>query len=462
MAGLADTIYLNSPVKVQQLIVAGYGWWWYRRRFSSNFHRLVKELKTRERWTQEQFRQYQEQRLEILLKAAADSSYYREVFSQSGINESMPAWEKFSLLPMLSKQTLRTRARDLLTKIPPPKGTSIFKSSGTTGTPTEIYYSPEMHAFELAVPEARNLNWAGVNHRDRRVMFGARKVCHFDQSHPPFWRFSPAEDLAYASIYHLSPQNLPSYIEFLNRFNPSVVMGYPNALKVVAKYALENGLPLSPAKAVFTTSETVTDQLRETIESAWQCKIFDRYGAVECCLFASQCEHGRYHVSPDVGIIEIIDDNGAPCPSGVIGEVVCTGLHNALQPLIRYRIGDAARWAVDQSCPCGRQMPILESIEGRIEDMCITPDGRRILRFDTAFKGVATIKEAQVVQEALDRFAVLVVPAEGYCEADGERIRQNMRLHVGDVKTEIRLVDSIPRTSSGKFKAVVSKVNRHE
>lgn len=460
MSGLADTIYLNSPVKVQQMIVAGYGWWWYKRRFSAAFHTLVNELKSREHLTAGQFREYQEQRLRLLLTKAAKSKYYDEVFSQQGItiSDTLSVWETFPRLPFLSKQTLRTRAHDLLTETPPPKGTSVFKSSGTTGTPTEIYYSPEMHAFELAVPEARNLSWAGVNYRDRRVMFGARKVCRFDQQQPPFWRFSPAEDLAYASIYHLSPRNLPSYIKFLHEFKPSVIMGYPNALNIIARYSADNKMPLPKARAVFTTSETVTEHLREAIETAWQCRIFDRYGAVECCMFASQCELGRYHVSPDVGIIEIIDENGNPCPPGVIGEIVCTGLHNSLQPLIRYRIGDAARWAIDQTCPCGRQMPILESIEGRIEDMCVTPDGRQILRFDTAFKGVATIKEAQVVQEEPDRFVVLVVPAEDYSEADSERIRQNMRLHIGDVKSEVQLVTSIPRTSSGKFKAVVSKL----
>lgn len=460
MAGLTDTIYLNSPVKVQQLIVASYGWWWYKRRFSAAFHQLVAEFKAREFWTAGQFNQYQEQKLGHLLKAAANSPYYREVFPKSGITTDLPLSETLARCGFLSKQTLRTRAKDLLTQTPIPKGSTIFKSSGTTGTPTEIYYTPEMHAFELAVPEARNLNWAGITYKDRRVMFGARKVCRFDQSQSPFWRFSPAEDLAYASIYHLSPKNLPSYVRFLRDFQPSIVMGYPNALNIIARYSLDNNIPLPPAKAVFTTSETVTEQLRQAIETAWSCNIYDRYGAVECCMFASQCEHGRYHVSPDVGIIEIVDEHGNQCPPGVVGEVVCTGLHNTLQPLIRYRIGDAARWAVNQVCPCGRQMPILESIEGRIEDMCATPDGRQILRFDTAFKGVSSIKEAQVVQEEPDRFVILLVPAEGYSEEDTTRIKSNMRLHIGDVTTEIQLVTSIPRTAAGKFKAVVNNLKR--
>ena len=99
----------------------------------------------------------------------------------------------------LIEGTAPLSAKDLLTGAPT-SDTQVFKSSGTTGTPTEIYYSREFHAVETASIEARNLNWAGVSYRDRRVMFGARKVCRFDQRRPPFWRFSPAENLAYASV----------------------------------------------------------------------------------------------------------------------------------------------------------------------------------------------------------------------------------------------------------------------
>ena len=290
-------------------------------------------------------------------------------------------------------------------------------------------------------------------------MFGVRKVCHFDQDQPPFWRFSPAENMAYASIYHLSPRFLPCYVEFLRSYSPGVVMGYPSALNTIASYALEkNDLP-APAKGVFTTSETVTDDIRERIEAAFRCRIYDRYCAVEMCLFASQCEYGRYHVSPDVGIIEIVDSQGKELPPGEMGEVICTGLQNMLQPLIRYRIGDVARWAVDQECRCGRQMPILESIEGRFEDICYTPDGREMLRFDTVFKGVKNIREAQVVQERIDLFTICVVPTDGFNSHDIERIKNNMLLHVGNVHTDIKPVATIPRTPSGKYRAVVCNLS---
>ena len=459
MTEFSERLYSSSPIWLQQTAVALWGWRWYRRRYNSHFHRLLAEFQSRDRWSAEQFRSYQGTQLARLLDVARGAPYYREAFQACGVRPGDPPFEALRKLPLLAKETLRTRPRELLTQNPPPRDVMVFKSSGTTGTPTEIYYPPDFHALELALPAVRNLGWAGIDYRARRVMFGVRKVCRFDQARPPFWRYSPAENMAYASIYHLAPRFLPAYLAFLREYRPAVIMGYPNSLYTLAHFALDSGDLPAPAQGIFTTSETVSDEIRKALEAAWQCKVYDRYGAVEGCLFASQCELGRYHVSPEPGIVEILDRDGKPCAPGEIGEVVCTGLQNFLQPLIRYRIGDAARWAVEDTCACGRSMPVLESIEGRYEDICMTQDGREVLRFDTVFKGVDAIKEAQVVQESLDRFSIFVVPAEGFGEAVTKTIQHNMRIHVGEVETTVQPVPSIARTASGKFRAVICKLS---
>jgi len=447
---------------MQQAMVAAYGLWWRQRRLGGGFDRLAREYHARERWSGAQFEAYQRDCLIRLLQHARGSPYYREVLAHLDLDENRSPAELLLDIPLLSKEVLRKQPRRLLTASKPPRGTVVFKSSGTTGTPTEIYYTPEFHALELAVPEARNLGWAGVSSRERRVMFGVRKVCRFDQDRPPFWRFSPAEDMAYASIYHLSPRYLPDYLKFLREYRPAMIMGYPSAIDTVARFALEHDDLPAPARGVFTTSETVIAAQRQAIEAAWQCKVYDRYGAVEGCLFASQCEFGRYHVSPEVGIIEILDPHGRPCPPGVLGEVICTGLQNTLQPLIRYRIGDAARWAVEQDCPCGRHMPVLEAIEGRFEDLCLTPDGRQMLRFDTVFKGVTNIREAQVVQKAVDRFVIYVVPTDGFDQSDVDQITHNFSQHAGELALEIVPTSEIPRGPSGKFRAVICEIPEAE
>jgi phenylacetate-CoA ligase len=268
--------------------------------------------------------------------------------------------------------------------------------------------------------------------------------------------------MAYASIYHLSPQFLPEYLKFLRQYRPAMIMGYPSALYTIARYALDHDDLPAAAQAVFTTSETVTDTYRGMIEAAWQCRIYDRYAAVEGCMFASQCEYGRYHVSPEAGIIEILDAQGAPCPAGVLGEVVCTGLGNTLQPLIRYRIGDVARWAVDQTCSCGRQMPVIEAVEGRVEDLCYTLDGREMLRFDTVFKGVVNILEAQVIQKRIDLFIIKVVPTQQFNARDIETLKHNFSLHAGEMPVVVQVVDEIPRSQSGKFRAVICELSKDE
>jgi phenylacetate-CoA ligase len=449
---------MSSPVWVQSALVAAYGWWWYRRRFGVQFRRRVDELREHEHWTRDQFQTYQDTRLGHILSVASRSPYYRRLFMEAGITPSMPPREALARLPLLSKEELRTREKELLTG-PPPKGTVTFKSSGTTGTPTEIHYTREFHELEAATLEARNLNWAGATYRDRRVMFGARKICRFQQERPPFWRFSPAENMAYASLYHLSPAFLPAYLEFLRAFRPSVVMGFPSALYAVAEYALQHGDLPERAHAVFTSGERLDGPMRAAIENAWRCQVYDRYGAVEGCVSASQCTHGRYHVNPEVGILEILDVRGRNVGHGIEGEIVCTGLHNELQPLIRYRIGDRARWAVDQSCPCGRMSPILEGIDGRLEDVCYAPDGRPIVRFDPVFKGVGTIRQAQVIQERLDLFSVSIVPAKDFDTQDIDQIKRNMRLHVGDVRVDVRCVPAIALTDGGKFRAVMCRLS---
>jgi len=462
VAGMLERMYMKSPIWLQQLAVTAWGIGWYRRRLGSTFRRLVHEFREREYYRADQFHQYQESQLGRVVDAAWHSPYYCQVFGESGIRRDMQPWQVLERAPLLTKSTLRIRPRDLLSGKRLPRGTKVLKSSGTTGTPVEIFTTREFHAVDLANCEVRNLNVGGASFYDRRVTFGARKVCPFEQNRPSFWRYSRLENMAYASIYHLSPHFIPAYLEFLRSYRPSFVLGFPSAIYTVAQYALEHDDLPAPVRCVSTNSETLSEEAREAIEAAFQCRVFDAYGLSEGCAYIGQCEHGRYHVSPDRGIVEILDPDGRPCPAGVLGELVCTGLHNTLQPLIRYRTGDAGRWAIDQQCPCGRNMPIMESVEGRAEDVCLTPDGRPVSRFTHVFKGMKNVRESQVVQEKPDLFVVYVVPTREFGDRDVKFIKTNMRLHVGAVETQVKEVHEIPRSSSGKVSATVCKLSPEE
>ena len=107
---------------------------------------------------------------------------------------------------------------------------------------------------------------------------------------------------------------------------------------------------------------------------------------------------------------------------------MATGLLNPDMPLVRYDVGDrGARAPSGAACACGRLLPRLLAIEGRSDDVVVTPEGRRVGRLDPVFKADLAIREAQIVQETRDRVRVLIVPAAGYGEDDARTVRQGLR-----------------------------------
>ena len=140
-------------------------------------------------------------------------------------------------------------------------------------------------------------------------------------------------------------------------------------------------------KAVVTSSEKLTPAMRQVFADVYGCKTFDGWGSVESCGLVTECEWGSLHVSEDAGIIEILDDELKPVSAGEQGAVYCTGLLNYDQPLIRYKIGDTMIPS-DRVCGCGRQMPVIQEIMGRIEDEIVGKDGRKMVRFHSVFNGL--------------------------------------------------------------------------
>jgi glycosyltransferase involved in cell wall biosynthesis len=213
-------------------------------------------------------------------------------------------------------------------------------------------------------------------------------------------------------------------------------------------------------RVAIANAEPIYAYQREEIGAAFQCPVRETYGMAEMVAAASECAEGSLHGWPDVGVAEVLHDEAdEPVGPGESGRLVATGLVNRAMPLIRYGVGDRARFAPDsRRCACGRGLPILEQIEGRSDDVVITPDGRRVGRFDPVFKADFPIREAQIVQEAPDRLVVRVVPAPGYLPEHAEDLRHRVRMRVGDsVAVTVESVDRIPRTRAGKFRAVVRR-----
>ena len=334
-----------------------------------------------------------------------------------------------------------------------------IQTSGTTGTPLEILLTKETHQKWYAAYETRCRLWAGVNHKMSRAMIGGRLVVPKANSKPPFWRYNFIEKQLYMSAFHISPANAPYYVESLNHYRPDYLVGYAYSHYSLARMILEQKLKVHQPKAVLTSSEKMTTAMRETIEKAYRCKVFDAYSGVEVCCLASECEHHQMHISSDVGIVELINNNGNPASLGQPGEIVATGLLNFEQPLIRYRTGDYAVLS-NESCLCGRQMPILKELVGRIEDAVVTRDGREMVRFHGIFVGLSHLKEGQVIQESIEHIRLRLVVEPGFGEKEKKIIEERFKVRLGTIKITYELVNEIEKTERGKFRAVISRVSR--
>ena len=455
-------IYNSLPVSLQNAAISTYGLVWKHRRFGGIFEQEYTACKTRETYTVHQWHDFQTVRLrQLLLHAYTHVPYYNTIFTKAGLHAD--ELKKFELdrlhrIPFLDKNTLRTEGIGSMLSVNPEKGGMFISSSGTTGTPVKIRYSYAMHQRLFALYESRVRNWAGVNRNMKRASIGGRRIITKAHAQPPYYRTNYTEKQLYLSAYHLSASTAKNYAEGLLKFGPEYMTGYAMSNYILARFIEEANCEVPKMKAMVLSSEKLTPEMRHTFSRVYGCKSYDAWSGVENCGLISENEFGQLLISPDMGIIELLNDNNEPVKPGETGHIVCTGFINNDQPLIRYRIGDRVTLSKNQQTLCGRNMPVVENIEGRSEDIITGPDGRKMVRFHHVFTGLKTVVEAQLIQYTLTDYELNVVAYPALSEDDKTGMRNRLRSQLGDVHVQFNQVNTIQRGDNGKFKAVVSYV----
>jgi len=458
--GRLDQVYGRLPLPLQHGAVSAFGARWYWLRFGPGYDALVEGFAQRDRFDADQWQAWQLRSLRTLLTAAAERvPHYRDTWDPAARAGARRG--ELGAIPLLDKEPLRadpTRFLDPGRRPGPPARPLVFPTSGSSGTPVRTIWTASELRASMAVREVRSAGWSGVSFRDPRATFSGRIVVPDPDSDGPFHRWNAVERQAYFSTFHLRAENAQAYAAAFERHGLVWGTGYAQSFSRLGRYLLDQGARRPQLRSVVATSEKLSETDRHTIEEAFGCVVREEYSSIENAVFASECEHGSLHVSPDVGIIEILRPDGTPTGPGEVGEIVATGFLRRLQPLIRYRIGDLAAWS-DEPCRCGRAMPVLAEVVGRVEDVLIGPDGRRVTRFHGVFYEIPGLVEAQVVQRTTRRFTVRVVVTEQFDEAGAAVIVARMIDRLGSAaEVDVAPVDSIPRTAAGKFRAVVSEL----
>ncbi len=419
------------------------------------------EFKDNETLSKHEIGEYQDEKLRDLIKHAYDNvPYYTERMRALKLLPSdIRGQSDLYKLPVLSRNDIKNNFKKLRAINYPKKKLILGHTSGTTGSPLELYWD---HMVEKVhhVADWRQKIWAGIKFGNRYASLQGRTIVPIARKRPPFWKTNYLNNQLFLSSFHLKKGNIPYYIDKITSFKPIAIEGYPSTVFILAKYLLSNKTVI-PLKAVLTSSETLFPLQRESIEAAFQCKVFDFYGMAERVVYASECEfHEGQHLNLDYGITEILDGNGELVPEGRIGRIVATGLWNFGMPLIRYRTSDTTT-VKSKGCSCGRIFPLTDGITTKDEDIISTPDGRLISSsvLTHPFKPMHNIEESQIIQERLDQLVIKIVKKESYTKKDEEKLISAFKDRLGDdIKFTIEYVDSIPRTKNGKFKWVISKV----
>jgi phenylacetate-CoA ligase len=404
----------------------------------------------------------------LLRYCAKEVPYYQKLFPEIGLNADAisadNAQECLSKIPILNKEILRQEGEQFLARSAARFDPKPITTSGTTGTPLTVYWDRGSNVMEFCSIQ-RLWRWAGVRIGQpfldlrSRVFTGEEKHL-VRRGSAVFTRNWKANGLEFSSDY-IDASNLAQYYAVLRRYRPMLVRGHPQAIQHLASLLRRQGLDGWRPKAVTTASETLYAFQRNEIEKTWQVPVLDSYGLKEHNVFIAQCSKGGYHVSPEYGICEIVDDNGKPVGPGQEGWVVATGLHNYAQPLLRYHTFDRAVAGDGSLCSCGRTLPTVQGIIGRIDDCLYTSDGKRISGMHFAFFGRRGIKMARLCQEDYERVTVELVVTPQFTAAEQAALVKTLEHKTfGKLRYEIRLVERIVQEKPGKFKFVISRLQQ--
>lgn len=461
MSSSLERIYEKSPITIQTILLTIEGLRLKRLRFNKHYENMMKSLERFEYIGEEEIELLQFQKLQRIIRHVYSTvPYYRNLMENMKLTpKDFNALKDLQKLPILTKNIVTQHFNDLISRAYKRRQLYEGHTSGTTGSPFHVLYDKNtVIAHNAAIWWFRKMQGFEFG-RPYATILG-RVIVPLNQTRPPFWRFNRFWNQLFLSSFHLKDENLKYYFEAMRRYKIEAIQAYPSTAYILAKY-LDKRDDYFAINFVFTSSETLLPIQRETIAKRFKCKVYDSYGLAEKTAYLSECNKFEgYHLHPDYGIVEILDDKNEPVPKGHFGKIVATGLNNYAMPLIRYEVGDISRYKLSQ-CSCGRNLHLLDGVTTKAEDIVVTPEGRLISSsvLTHPFKPLHNITKSQIIQTDMHSLLIKIVRGNGYNPNDGKLLLKEMRKRVGkNISITINYVNDIPNEKSGKYRWVVSTV----
>jgi len=416
-------------------------------------------------WKPEDLQVYQNTKLKSLIHHAyTHVPYYRDVFRCLALSPSdIKTKEDLVKLPVVTKEEIRKSPERFIAQNIPPASLIPAATSGSSGKVFGYFINKNVVSTTRSLA-LRGWGFSGYRVGDKIATLAGSALL---SENMPFYkkiRFKFSHNLP-LSDYNLTDERMKEYLQQIQKFNPKYLRGYPSSLELLAEYALNHGIDAINPAGIMTTAETLTKSQRELLSAAFHCEVFDQFGCSDGGAMDYECDqHRGYHISVERSVHEFLDDTGYPVSSGENGHIILTDLCNYAMPFIRYDAGDLGV-PTDRVCPCGRGLPLLESITGRTAEQIVLPDGKYLpgLILTDIFEHssvAAAVLDYQIVQERVDKIVINIVRSDQYSPAISDEIQNYFRGQLGkDIEIQFSFLHEIPRTDANKRRIVICKVN---
>ncbi len=419
-----------------------------------------REVMNAQFYKDEQLKELNWNKTQALVKHAYENvTFYRSRFDEIGFHPSdLKTTRDFENLPPLTRQDVQNHSEELIARGVAMNQLNKITTGGSTGEPLTVYHPKNIARVALLW---RMLSWWGLEP-------GASIATVYRESHGAKRRMNsiirwpvPFIQLNAASY---TPDDMENFIQLVNKRGPSIIHGYVGAVDDVASYVLSNKIEVKSPTAVWVTSAPLSAVQESRIQQAFGAPVFDQYGSCEVYYMSAECPAKEgLHMFSDVQEIEFLTEDHRPVPSGEHGKIAVTDFDNYAFPLIRYLNGDRGR-RLNQKCSCGRSLPLMDKVGGRISDLITLPSGRRISGeyLTTIFDDYPDAVERFQVRQSADYSITIKI----VCSHRDNAIEQVLKIVEqtvtrdtnNEVVVRIETVESID-ADRGKLRFVVSDIS---
>jgi phenylacetate-coenzyme A ligase PaaK-like adenylate-forming protein len=390
----------------------------------------------------------------LLKYAEANSPYYKRLFKVHEINvNSVIADANINAIPITTKKEIRNNKDELISSEYKKSDLINAKTGGSTGFSLELYFDKTCQELRNAAAMRTDI-WAGWNPgKLRGDLWGNPKL---PTTLKQKIRNSLLDKVIYLDTMDLTHKSMSRFIDRANQYGVEVIFGHAHSIYLLAKFIQDECIEPPKLKGAISTSMMLLDAEREIIEAAFSCKVTNRYGCEEVGLIASECEqHDALHINMEHVLVEVVDSDGNPVQEGETGKILVTDLNNYAMPLIRYQVEDMAVFT-ESHCKCGRGLPLLKSLSGRVADFLKREDGSSVAGIsliERTLTKVQGVEQMQIVQKGLLDIQINRVKGDDFSETTDSELRSEFVEVFGkNVKFSINDVEGIPQEANGKYR----------